>query len=48
MKPYFDLSLSEEGSEYLDSLGIKEDVITWKQFYDQIKEELENKDEDDE
>jgi hypothetical protein len=33
---------------YLESLGIKEHVVTWKQWPDQILEELERKDEDDE
>jgi hypothetical protein len=32
----------------LESLGIKEQVLTWKQWYDQIKEVLKSKDEDDE
>jgi hypothetical protein len=31
----------------LESLGIKEQVVTWKQWYDQIKEVLKSKDEDD-
>jgi hypothetical protein len=31
----------------LESLGIKEQVVTWKQWYDQIMEELWIKDEDD-
>ncbi len=42
------LPLSEEGSYYLDSLGIKDDVITWKQLLDQIQIEFEIEDEDDE
>jgi hypothetical protein len=33
---------------YLEGLGIKEHVVTWKQWHDQILEELERKDEDDE
>jgi hypothetical protein len=31
----------------LESLGIKELVVTWKQWYDQIMEVVESKDEDD-
>ncbi len=44
----FSLPLSEEGSDYLDSLGIKEHVIAWKQLFDQFKNELRILDEDDE
>ncbi len=39
--------MSDEGSDYLDSLGIKEYVITWKQLLDQIEKELESEDKDD-
>jgi hypothetical protein len=31
----------------LESLGIKEQVVTWKQWYHQIREVLETEDEDD-
>ncbi len=40
--------MSDEGSDYLDRLGIKKDVIAWKQLFDQIMEELKSKNEDDE
>ena len=40
--------MSLEGSEFVDSLGIKEDLIAWKQLYDQIRKELWSVDEDDE
>ena len=43
----FKLPLTEEGSNFLESLGIKEYVLTWKQLHDQIEEELESEDEDD-
>jgi hypothetical protein len=45
--PDFDLPLTEEGSNCLESLGIKEYVLIWKQLYDKIKEELKSEDEDD-
>jgi hypothetical protein len=32
----------------LETLGIKEHVLAWKQLLDQILKELESKDEDDE
>jgi hypothetical protein len=32
---------------YLEGLGIKEHVVTWKQWHDQILEKLERKNEDD-
>jgi hypothetical protein len=32
----FKLPLTEEGSDYLESLGIKEHVIAWKQLFDPI------------
>ncbi len=32
----------------MDSLGIKDYVVEWKELYDQMKEELENEDESDE
>ncbi len=47
-KPTFKLPLSDEGSDYLDSLGIKEHVITWKQLFDQINEEIKIEDKNDE
>jgi hypothetical protein len=40
--------LTQEGSDYLENLGIKEHVLAWKQLRDQIMKELESKDEDDE
>jgi hypothetical protein len=40
--------LTQEGSDYLESLGIKEHIIEWKQLYVLIKKELESKDEGEE
>ncbi len=40
--------MSKKGSKYLDSIGIKENLISWKQLYDQINVEFKSKDEDDE
>jgi hypothetical protein len=40
--------LTQEGSYYLESLGIKDHVLAWKESFDAIFEELESKDEDDE
>ncbi len=37
--------MTQEGSDYLDSLGIKEHVIAWKNLYDQLKLDLKNEDE---
>ena len=42
------MPLTQEGSDYLVTLGIKEHVLAWKQLLDQIFKELESKDEDDE
>jgi hypothetical protein len=36
---FFILPLTEEGSDYLESLGIKEHVIAWTQLFDSIEEE---------
>ena len=41
------MPLTQEGSNYLESLGIKAYVLTWKQLRDQILEELKSEDEDD-
>jgi hypothetical protein len=40
--------LTLEGSDYLESLGIKEHVLAWKQLLDQFEEESMSKEEDDE
>jgi hypothetical protein len=45
---YFKLPLTLEGSDYLESLGIKEHVIAWKKLFDLIEEELDSKDEGEE
>ena len=45
---YFKLPLTEAGSNYLETFGIKEHVISWKQLYDQIEEEDQGEDEDEE
>jgi hypothetical protein len=39
--------LTLEGYNYLESLGIKEQVVTWNQWYHQIMEVLKSRDEDD-
>ncbi len=46
--PDFQLELSEEASNLLDSLGIKEEIIAWKQLWNKINDELHITDEDDE
>jgi len=48
MDYYFSLPLSEEGSDYLDSLGIKEHAIGWIQMIKKFTKELWILDEDDE
>jgi hypothetical protein len=40
--------LTQEGSDYLESLVIKEHVISWKQLSDPIYEELVNRNEGEE
>jgi hypothetical protein len=40
MNSNFKLPFTQEGSDYLESLGIKDYVLAWKQLYDQIKQEL--------
>jgi hypothetical protein len=44
----FELPLTEEGSDYLESLSIKEHVIAWKQLFDQVRKELRTGDEGEE
>jgi hypothetical protein len=34
MHPNFKLPLTKEGSEYLEELGIKEDLVEWKKLFD--------------
>jgi hypothetical protein len=40
--------LTEEGSNYLETFGIKEHVISWKLLHDKIVEEDLGEDEDEE
>ena len=42
------MPLTQEGSDYLVTLGIKEHVLAWKQLVDQIFKKVESKDEDNE